>query len=150
MAKWCGWIVVTLGVTAPVFGAGTNDVVWSASGGNGSGIAGSVVRMLGSMVLVLGLLVVAVRGLKHWRGLGGLGKKEPHIRVIETRSLAQRQTLYLVTCDGQRMLLAGSAAGVSFLTPLAPQLDESPEEGGPSSTVVHFAEALTHALGRKS
>lgn len=139
-----------LAATVPALGAGTNDLVWSSQGGSGSGIGESVVRMLGGLVLVLGLLVVAVRGLKHWRGISGLAKKEPHIRIIETRSLAQRQTLYLVTCDGQRMLLAGSTAGVNFLTQLAPQSDKPIEEAAPSSTVVHFAEALTQALGRRS
>jgi len=135
----------------PALAVGTNDLTWSTSTGTSStALATAAVRMLGSLVLVLGLLFAAIWLLKRWRGLGPGGSREPKIRVVETRSLAQRQTLYLVTCEGQRLLIAGSPMGVSLLAQLPAQPADSLPEALPNSPTVHFVEALNNALGRKS
>ena len=131
--------------------AGTNDLAWSgAATGGTTSLVGPAVRMLGSLVLVLGLLFAAIWLLKRWRGLGVSGGRTPKIRIVETRSLAQRQTLYLVTCEGQRLLIAGSPMGVSLVTQLPAQPVEEAPDALPSSSAVHFVEALNAALGRKS
>ena len=106
--------------------------------------------MLGSLVLVLGILFAGILLFKRWRGSTPGGKRPARIRVLETRSLAQRQTLYLISCEGQRLLIAGSPMGISLVSQLPAQPVEDLPEAMPSSPTLHFVEALNNALGRKS
>ena len=149
--RTAGLLAVICGMEVAANAAGTNDLLWPSSAGTSStSLAGAAVRMLGSLVLVLGLLFAGILLFKRWRGLTPGGKQPARIRVLETRSLAQRQTLYLVTCEGQRLLIAGSPMGISLVTQLPAQPAENLPEALASSPALHFVEALNNALGRKS
>ena len=83
----------------------------------------SVLRVVGSLALVLALFFGGVWVVKNRRRLPGLRCREPRLNVLEVRSLGNRQSLCLIACDQQRLLLAVSPTGVTLLSHL-------PEDGG--------------------
>ena len=85
----------------------------------GSSIS-SVFRVLAAFALVLTLFGAVVWGLKNWQRLvvhKGLPLK---LRVLESKPLGQRHALYVVGYEEQRLLIAASPAGVTFLSRLPP------------------------------
>ena len=71
--------------------------------------------MVGSLVLVIGIILVlyylAGRFLKMPQG----GTPFRYIRVVETRHLAPKKSLVLVEVAGEYLLLSNSGEGVSFI-----------------------------------
>lgn len=100
--------------------------------------------MAGAFALVLGLLFGAQWWLRNQRttGRGRLGQ----LNVLEMKSLGQRQALYVIGYDQQRLLIATSPAGVSLLTTL-PESTKAADT--PPVPVVSFADALMQVVGRR-
>ena len=75
---------------------------------------GSLAQMVGSLILVIGIILIlyylAGRLMKVPQG-GGLR----YIRVVETRHLAPKKSLMLVEVAGEYLLLADSGEGVNFI-----------------------------------
>jgi flagellar protein FliO/FliZ len=86
----------------------------SAGAAGGPDLAGSVAQMIGSLVLVVGIILVlyylAGRFLKVPNG-----NSFRYIRVVETRHLAPKKSLVLVEVGGEYLLLSSSGDGVSFI-----------------------------------
>jgi flagellar protein FliO/FliZ len=82
---------------------------------DGMDMAGSFAQMLGSLVLVVGIILIlyylAGRYLKLPQGGSAFG----YIRVVETRHLAPKKSLVLVEVGGEYLLLSNSGEGVNFI-----------------------------------
>jgi len=85
-----------------------------ATVGGGPELAGSLAQMVGSLLLVIGIILIlyylAGRFLKVQQG-GGFR----YIRVVETRHLAPKKSLMLVEVGGEYLLLSSSGEGVNFI-----------------------------------
>jgi len=78
----------------------------------------SVLRVLGALALVLALFFGGVWVVKNRRRIPGLRCREPRLNVLEVRSLGNRNSLCLIACEQQRLLLAVSPSGVTLLSRL--------------------------------
>jgi flagellar protein FliO/FliZ len=85
-----------------------------AAGGGGPELVGSIAQMVGSLILVIGIILIiyylAGRFMKIPQG-GGFR----YIRVVETRHLAPKKSLVLVEVGGEYLLLSNSGEGVNFI-----------------------------------
>jgi flagellar biogenesis protein FliO len=108
-------------------------------------LAASVLRLGGALALVLGLFLGGVWLLKNWQRFGLRQGAAPKLNVLEIKSLGQRQAIYVVGYEQQRMLLASSPAGITLLS----HLPEAGEETTAPVTRVSFAEAFQQVLARK-
>jgi flagellar biogenesis protein FliO len=106
----------------------------------------SVIRVFGALVLVVGIFLAGVWLFKNWQRIAVQKGGRPRLNVLEVRSLGQRQSLYVVGYQQQRMLLAASPAGVTLLSHL-PSAEEA-EAAAPVARM-NFAEAFQQVLTRK-
>ncbi|GFO58577.1 flagellar protein [Geomonas silvestris] len=83
---------------------------------DGADLAGSFARMLGSLVLVIGIILIlyylAGRYLKLPQGGG---TPFSYIRVVETRHLAPKKSLMLVEVGGEYLLLSNTGEGINLI-----------------------------------
>jgi len=107
----------------------------------------SVVRVFGALALVVGIFLGGVWLFRNWQRFTIQKGGGPKLNVLEVRSLGQRQALYIVGYQQQRMLLASSPAGVTLLSHL-PAAEEAEISAAPA-TKMSFAEAFQHVLTRK-
>jgi flagellar biogenesis protein FliO len=110
------------------------------------GLASSVLRMLGALAIVLALFLGGVWGFKNWQRLIVRPGKPAKLNVLEVKPLGHRHALYVVGYEQQRLLLAASPTGVTFLSHL-PMAEHTVAE--PAITSVNFTETLRQVLGRK-
>jgi flagellar biogenesis protein FliO len=106
----------------------------------------SVVRVLGALALVVGIFLGGVWLFRNWQRFTVQKGGGPRLNVLEVRSLGQRQSLYVVGYQQQRMLLAASPAGITLVSHL-PVADEA-EVVAPVAKI-SFAEAFQQVLTRK-
>jgi flagellar biogenesis protein FliO len=109
----------------------------------------SLLRVLGSLAVVLGLFLGGVWLFRNGRTLAFRGGRTPRLNVLESRSLGTRQALYVVGYDQERFLVAATPAGINLLSHLpSANPAETPEERPANPS---FAQALTQVLkGRPS
>jgi flagellar biogenesis protein FliO len=110
-------------------------------------MGGSVLRVFGALILVIGLFLGGVWLFRNWQRLSVRNGGAPKLNIIEVKSLGQRQAIYVIGYQQQRMLLASSPAGVTLLSHL-PAAEET-ESAAPAPTRMNFAEALQQVLARK-
>jgi flagellar biogenesis protein FliO len=109
----------------------------------------SLLRVMGALVLVLGLFFAGVWMVKNWQRLAvQRGGRAPKLNVLEVRSLGGRQAIYVVGYEQERFLLASSPAGVNFLThlPAATGEEVGANEAKPNPS---FPQALAQVLKGK-
>jgi flagellar biosynthetic protein FliO len=106
----------------------------------------SVLRVMGALILVLGLFGLAVWFLRRTQKLGFRLGPTPQLRVLETRSLSYRHSLYVIAYDNQRFLVGASPGALSLLSELPP-LDPATASPAPTAT---FTDTLRQILRRKS
>ncbi len=80
---------------------------------------GIYIRMIGAMVMVLGLLFMLYLCLKKWGGMVS-GRRAGLIEVIETRMILPRRHICLVKVAGRVMVLASSEKGFDYLGDVEP------------------------------
>ena len=107
----------------------------------------SLLRVMGALVVVIAVFLAGVWLFKNWQRLSLRNGTAPKLAVLEVRSLGQRQAIYIVGYEQQRMLLASSSAGVTLLSHL-PAAEEEPASAV-KSTKMSFAEAFQQVLARK-
>ena len=107
----------------------------------------SLLRVGGALVLVIAVFLGGVWLFKNWQRLTLRKGAAPKLNVLEVRSLGQRQAIYVVAYEQQRMLLASSSAGVTLLSHLPSVEEEEPSTIAPK---ISFAEAFQQVLARKS
>jgi flagellar biogenesis protein FliO len=105
----------------------------------------SLLRVMGALVVVLAIFLAGVWLFKNWQRLTLRRGAAPKLNVLEVRSLGQRQAIYVVGYEQQRLLLASCNAGVTLLSHL-PAADAEPLEQTPK---ISFAEAFQQVLARK-
>ncbi|HOW64051.1 MAG TPA: flagellar biosynthetic protein FliO [Candidatus Paceibacterota bacterium] len=108
------------------------------------GLAGSVLRLVGALAVILGLFLAAAWYLRQGRGLAWRGRPG-QLRVYETRSLGQRQSLLIVGFKQQRFLIGVSPAGIRLVSSL-PDAEASEAEPVPPT----FGDALRQVLSSKT
>jgi flagellar biogenesis protein FliO len=106
----------------------------------------SLLRVVGALVVVIALFLAGVWLFKNWQRLTMRKGATPKLSVLEVRSLGQRQAIYVVGYEQQRLLLASSSTGVTLLSHL-PAADAAPVEQAPKMS---FAQAFQQVLARKS
>jgi flagellar biogenesis protein FliO len=106
----------------------------------------SLIRVAGSLVLVIAIFLAGVWLFRNWQRLSVRHGATPKLNIIEVRSLGQRQALYVVGYQQQRMLLASSPAGIALLSHL-PTVEE--QENATPIARMSFAEAFQQVLARK-
>jgi flagellar biogenesis protein FliO len=107
----------------------------------------SLLRVTGALGLVIALFLGGVWLFKNWQRLALRKGAAPKLAVLEIKSLGQRQSLYVVGYEQQRMLLASSAAGITLVSHLPEAGTAAPvSEPAPS---VSFIEAFQQVLARK-
>jgi flagellar biogenesis protein FliO len=107
----------------------------------------SVLRLFGALALVIAIFFAGVWLYRNWQRFAVRHGGAPRLNVMEVKSLGQRQALYVVGYEQQRMLLASSPAGVTLLA----HLPEAEAETSPAPLrQPGFAEAFRQVLTRKS
>jgi flagellar biogenesis protein FliO len=111
--------------------------------------AGSVVRVFGALIFVIGIFLGGVWLFKNWQRVSGQRGRSPKLGVIETRSLGGRQAIYVIGYEQERFLIASSPAGISLLSHL-PAAAETEEPAAKTNAVApSFAQALSQVLKGK-
>jgi flagellar biogenesis protein FliO len=113
---------------------------------------GSVFRVFGALIFVIGLFLGGVWLFKNWKKVSGHRGRAPKLNVLETRSLGGRQALYVVGYEQERYLIASSPTGVTLLThlPAATAAETAGAAGEKSAaTTPTFAQALSQVLKGK-
>ena len=112
----------------------------------------SILRVLGALVLVISLFLGGVWLFRNWQRLAVRKGRAPRLNVLEVRSLGQRQAIYVVGYQQQRILLASSPAGITLLTHL-PEEEEAKTTTAPAPAApavrMSFAEAFQQVLSRR-
>jgi flagellar biogenesis protein FliO len=111
--------------------------------------AGSVVRMIGGLCLVFSLLFAGVWAYRNSGKLTGGRGRATRLKVLETRSLGNRQSIFVVAYDQQRLLLSASPTGVTMLTHLPEASAEEMEAQAAeaiSAPLPNFTTAFVQAL----
>ena len=106
---------------------------------------GGFVRVFGALILVVGIFLGGVWLFKNWQRFTVQKVCIPSQRP-EVRSLGQRQSLYVVGYQQQRMLLAASPAGITLVSHLP--VSEETEATAPAPKM-SFAEAFQQVVTRK-
>ncbi|MGA2747858.1 MAG: flagellar biosynthetic protein FliO [Verrucomicrobiota bacterium] len=109
-------------------------------------LGASLLRVTGALVAVIALFLGGVWVFKNWQRLALRKGAAPKLNVLEVRSLGQRQAIYVIGYEQQRMLIASSAAGIALLSHLPAAGDEPPAPAPKMS----FAEAFQQVLTRKT
>jgi flagellar biosynthetic protein FliO len=118
-----------------------------------SATVGSLFRLLGALAIVFAILFAGVWLFRNWQRVATKNGHGVGLRVLEAKSLGQRQAIYVVACGEQRFLLGGSPAGIVMLSnlPTVPEPAPLPAES-PSAKPVpappSFAEALARVISR--
>jgi len=108
----------------------------------------SLIRVIGALVLVIGLFLGGVWLFRNWQRLGVQRGRGPKLNILETRSLGGRQAIYVVGYERERFLIASSPAGINLLSHL-PTVAEAPEMETKDSPAPSFAQALSQVLKGK-
>jgi flagellar biogenesis protein FliO len=109
----------------------------------------STIRVFGALIFVIALFLAGVWLFRNWQRIAVRKGVAPKLNILEVKSLGQRQAIYVVGYQQQRMLLGSSPAGITLLSHLpAPDEDEPAEV--PATTKMSFGDALQQVLNRKS
>ncbi len=112
-------------------------------------MGGSVLRVFGALILVVAIFLGGVWLFRNWQRFAVRKSGAPKLSVLEVKSLGQRQAIYVVGYQQQRMLLASSPAGITLVSHL-PEADGA-EAAAPAPAVgVSFVDAFQQVLSRKS
>ncbi|HYG23410.1 MAG TPA: flagellar biosynthetic protein FliO [Verrucomicrobiae bacterium] len=142
-------------VVAPANSPGTNQIASladSATPGNAMpNVAGSLLRVMGMLAVVLALFLGGVWLFRNWQRFTMPRGQSPKLNILESRSLGGRHAILVVGYQQERFLVASSPAGVNLLTHLPSAQEEpmGPEEAALPKTPA-FAETLAQMLKGKS
>jgi flagellar biogenesis protein FliO len=110
----------------------------------------SVLRMMGALVLVLGIFLGGVWVFRNWQRLTIQRGRAPKLNVIETRPLGGKHALYVIGYEQERFLLASSPTGVNLLSHLpAAEEKDTPAAETKTPATQPFAQALAQMLKGK-
>ncbi|MBR89719.1 MAG: hypothetical protein CMO66_00380 [Verrucomicrobiales bacterium] len=103
-------------------------------------------RLFGALLLVVALFLGGAWFFKRSSLFNFVRPAEAHLKVAESKTLATRHNLHVITYGNQRFLIADSPAGTQFLTALdEPPVEES-STGEPGNSANSFADKLKLAI----
>ena len=109
----------------------------------------SFFRVAGALILVIAIFLGGVWLFKNWQRFASKKSGGAKLNLLEVKSLGQRQTIYVVGYQQQRMLLASSPAGITLLSHL-PEAEEAQAAATAAPSVrMSFAEAFQQVISRK-
>lgn len=108
----------------------------------------SLLRVFGALAVVIAIFLAGVWLFRNWQRLAVSRGAAPKLNVLEIRSLGQRQALYVVGYEQQRLLIASSSAGITLLSHLPSAEGEVP--AAVPAAPMSFAAAFQQVLARKS
>ncbi len=108
---------------------------------------GAMLRVFGTLVVVLVVFVVALRGLRRLQGAGGRAPQGA-LRVVGSLSLSPRERLLLVQVGAQQLLIGSSAQGLNCLHVLPEPLPTEPPNAPALALRGNFAELMRRARGQ--
>lgn len=109
-------------------------------------VGASVVRVLGGLLFVLALFLGGVWLVRNWQRVVVRRGQAPKLHVLEMKSLGNRNAVYVIGYEQQRLLLSSTPTGVTLVSHL-PNAEPGEVASSPSPS---FAEALQQVLTRKS
>ena len=143
--RFCLTLLACLALVAPL-GAQTNNVTSISSPLPDTGA--SLMRVFGSMVLVIAIFLGGVWLFKNWQRVSGGTKSVARLNIFEVKSIGQRQSLLVVGYEDQRFLVASTPGNISLLTQLpADKANSEPSVAVDAKNIVpapvlNFAEAF--------
>jgi flagellar biogenesis protein FliO len=111
----------------------------------------SVLRVIGALCLVFSLLFGGVWAFRNSARLSPGRNRIAKLKVLESRSLGHRHSVFVVGYDNQRLLLSTSPTGVTMLTHLPEASAEEAAAEAATEPLPNFSAAFLQALtaGRK-
>ena len=111
----------------------------------------SVLRMIGALCLVFSLLFAGVWVYRNSARFGPGRNPNSKLRVLESRALGHRHSIFVVGYDNQRILLSTSPTGVTMLSHLPEATAAEVEAEAAAEPAPNFSTAFLQALtaGRK-
>jgi flagellar protein FliO/FliZ len=110
-------------------------------------------KVLGSLLLVLGVLAVVAYGLKRWSRLFGQTTSNDQIQILTRLALGPKHYLVLIQIQGQQWLLGVSPEGIRMLSAVTiPDGSQVPEAPTPTATEPRprFQAVLNKFIGSRS
>ena len=95
-----------------------------AAAPDSGGLTEVAVRLFGALLLVVALFLGGAWFFKRSKFFSMVKPVEAHLKIAESKNLAARHSLHVVTYGRQRFLIADSPVGTQFLA----QLDEPPAD----------------------
>lgn len=114
-------------------------------------VAFSVMRVIGALFLVFALLFAGVLVFRNSSRLNAGRGRLNKLKVLESRSLGHRHSIFVVGYENQRLLLSTSPTGVTMLSHLPEATAEETASEGAPDALPNFSTAFVQALtaGRK-
>lgn len=106
----------------------------------------SVLRMIGALCLVFALLFGGVWAFKNSSRFAAARGGAAKLKILESRSLGHRHSIFVVGYDNQRLLLSTSPTGVTMLTHLPEPTAEEIEAAANAEPTPSFSNAFLQAL----
>ena len=141
---WCAFAGF-FAVPPAVFGQPTNLTALNAALPD---VGFSAFRVLGALIVVLAIFFGGVWLFKNWQRLVVRKGRAPKLNILEVRALGNRHSIYVVAYEQQRMMLASSPAGVTFITHL-PNGESEPVPVA-AAALPDFAATLQQMLSRQA
>ncbi len=107
----------------------------------GSGGLEAWIQLLGMLLLLLGIFAAAAWAIKRWRLLPQLREGGQNLKVVESRSLGQRNSILVVQYMDRKFLVGSGSNGVQLIGDLG---GDSPSIGQavPSDPAVSVDEGV--------
>jgi flagellar biogenesis protein FliO len=111
----------------------------------------SVLRMIGALCLVFALLFGGVWAYRNSSRFAAARGRASKLKILESRALGHRHSIFVVGYDSQRLLLSTSPTGVTMLTHLPEATAQELEAEAAAPAPPNFSSAFLQALtaGRK-
>lgn len=132
--------IALLAIASTSFGADVAPVSAPPS------IGFSVLRMIGALCLVLSLLFAGVWFYRNSARFAGVRGRSAKLKVIESRALGHRHSIFVVGYENQRLLLSTSPTGVTMLTHLPEATAAELEAEATPDAAPNFSSAFLQAL----
>ena len=111
-----------------------------------------LLRLIVSVVLVVGLAYWATRLLGKWKGIGGVGvgRSAVPIKPLSRTSIGKEQSLMLVQVGGRYLLLGATPGGISTLAEFSQEeVDGWCSEEEPPRAQMPFRDALQAVIKKR-
>ena len=105
------------------------------------------VQLLGMLLLLLCIFAVAAWGIKRWRLLPQLRDGGHHLKVLESRSLGQRNSLLVVQYQSRKFLVGSGSNGVQLIGDLSNESSLGQDQSGDDTSSEGGGEDLAERPG---